>query len=447
MDEDHVDTQIMSRHYTPQEIKDEITSISTLQLQIRYSKEQASASASASVAKASQKRKQKVISCLNALALKIDLFKKKHRPQNDPIIVVDDYDGNDENNIYLISQQVSYSALRTFQESDEVIAAALSLLALCAKSKLIQKRCIHLQTENGEYGMVVPIEAIKSSLQRTKTYIPLTNSNGSNLRTNNNNNDDNNNNNDDDEKEQLAAEVQRRGCIYLGALSDESNATTTKTNTKTNNTSNSHENLHELSKHIVQCGGLECILQSIDWFRYHLHVINWALWSIFNLCYDHVDNKGELIRFNGVKKICVAMKNILEDGCKKNNDGTSTPGTSRHCDDYDNNDNDDEKERLEVARHGIAIFFDLLRQEDVSLVNTMNTSGTCTSSGVNDSLTLNFIQARRIALNAGLHDILLLSMHRFPHDSQIMMMGQQILIATGYIGKIPSYQGSLVCAK
>ena len=55
-----------------------------------------------------------------------------------------------------------------------------------------------------------------------------------------------------------------------------------------------------------------------------------------------------------------------------------------------------------------------------------------------------FMQVRRIAMNAGLHDVLVLAMTKFPADMQIMMMGQQMLISTGYTGDVPSFEGSLV---
>ena len=252
----------------------------------------------------------------------------------------------------------------------------LRTFALCAKCDSVRKR--HLKNKES-YELRLPISIMHSSLQRSKNI-------------------------EEEEKEQLAAEIQRKGCIFLGGLSDGNK---------------------NLASHIVQCGGLECILESLDWFRYHLYVINWSLWSIFNLCYDHMGNKGELIRLDGVGKICRAMKNVLANQDEEQKDS--------NIDDKDYHDVEDEEDHLDIARHGIAILFDLLRYD--------------AKSSSNSTSSFNFIHARRVALNAGLHDVLVIAMKRFSDNTQIMMMGQQMLIATGYMGEIPSFQGSLVCTK
>jgi hypothetical protein len=46
-----------------------------------------------------------------------------------------------------------------------------------------------------------------------------------------------------------------------------------------------------------------------------------------------------------------------------------------------------------------------------------------------------------MALNAGLHHVVVDAMHSFRENTEIMMMGQQMLIATGYTGDIPEFAG------
>lgn len=390
-DEYDIETELMSTHYTQDEIMNQIQTIVNRHIQQSFGKENISIGkdngndhpqGSQTSSKIQWKKMKKLICCLNALALKIDAATKNTN------IAMKKGDINMEqqqkeqkkhiNDIYKKSQEASYIILRTFSNHDELISASLSLLALCAKSDSVRQR--HLKNKKS-YELGLPINIMHSSLQRSKKVVA------------------------EEEKEQLAAEIQRKGCIFLGGLSDGNK---------------------NLASHIVQCGGLECILESIDWFRYHLYVINWSLWSIFNLCYDHMGNKGELIRLDGVGKICRAMKNVLSNYDEEEKDSTVV--------DKYNSDEEDEKDHLEIARHGIAILFDLLRHD-------------ATSSPSSSSSTFDFMQARRVALNAGLHDVLLIAMKRFSDNTQIMMMGQQMLIATGYMGEMPSFQGTLACMK
>mmetsp|Transcript_24697 Transcript_24697/g.36879 ORF Transcript_24697/g.36879 Transcript_24697/m.36879 type:complete len:121 (-) Transcript_24697:118-480(-) len=116
------------------------------------------------------------------------------------------------------------------------------------------------------------------------------------------------------------------------------------------------------------------------------------------------------------------MRNILEEEkAESARDGHGSNGSDCNDSDY-----------LEVARHGIALFFDLLRYDPSSYGKSSN------------NLKLDFVHVRRVALNAGLHEILTVSMTKFPRDMQVMMMGQQMLIATGYNGEIPPFQGEIV---
>ena len=86
-----------------------------------------------------------------------------------------------------------------------------------------------------------------------------------------------------------------------------------------------------------------------------------------------------------------------------------------------------EQSANEVARHGIAILFDVLRYDD-------------TNPGVD------FAHIRRVSLNAGMHEVVKTAMLIFDDNTEIMMMGQQMLIATGFTGDMPKFAGPLVPA-
>lgn len=144
----------------------------------------------------------------------------------------------------------------------------------------------------------------------------------------------------------------------------------------------------EIATKIVDEGGLEAILDALKWYRFHEQVSNWGLWAIFVLCYEHTGNKQELIRLGGIPVVCLIMKNNHES--------------------------------LEVSRHGTAILFDLMRQAQGDSLSTV-------------------AQVRKIALNAGLHDVLVTAMTEWNASIEIVGMAQEMLVATGYKGEIPRY--------
>lgn len=166
--------------------------------------------------------------------------------------------------------------------------------------------------------------------------------------------------------EHRSADLQRKACLLLGALADEDS---------------------DMATRIVDEDGLDAIFAVLQWYRYHEEVANWALWATFILCYDHSSNKAELFKLGGIHLICQVMVNIPDS--------------------------------LDVARHGIATLFDLLREIPES------------SSYI--------AQIRKIAINAGLHGAVCSAMDEFPNSMEIMMMSQEMLIATGFKGDIPQY--------
>lgn len=267
--------------------------------------------------------------CLSALAV---LAQKQAQEQGSPQYHPHELEG--------ICQEAAYSIFRMYSNDDEAVAAAISLNALVAKDEQVRERHLH---EADVYGFNVPIDAMKSALKRGKDVTV-------------------------EKEERLSAELQRKACLMLGALAD---------------------NDSEIAAKIVEEGGLEAILDALQWYRFHEAVVNWGLWAVFVLCYEHAGNKQELIRLSGIPAVCLVMKN--------------------------------NPDALEVSRHGTAILFDLLRDAH------------------DDSLS-RVAQVRKIALNAGLHDVLVNAMNEFDTSMEIVMMGQEMLVATGYQGEIPRYQ-------
>lgn len=172
-------------------------------------------------------------------------------------------------------------------------------------------------------------------------------------------------NNDDppESEERLSAEVQRKACLWIGA------AASSPSNTG--------------ADAVVAAGGLDAALDAVDWYRFHSGVCGWGLWAIFNLCYDDEGRKREFRKKNGVQTVCRIMKSVTDS--------------------------------VEVARHGTAILFDVMR-------------------GTSDNVGKDAAQSQMIALNEGLHDILVGAVTRFPKSAEIVMMARQMLVSTGYRG-------------
>ena len=75
-----------------------------------------------------------------------------------------------------------------------------------------------------------------------------------------------------------------------------------------------------------------------------------------------------------------------------------------------------------MARHGTAVMFDLLREMP---------------GGMNGAS-----EVRRIAVGAGMHEVVKNAMEKFSQSKEVMMMGQSMLVATGYQGDIPHFDVS-----
>jgi len=177
----------------------------------------------------------------------------------------------------------------------------------------------------------------------------------------------------DEMTEEVLAETLRKGCLYLGAVCNDDTEL-------------------GLAEMITEQDGLDLIIETGNWFRLHEDVANWALWALFTLCYDRTRIKVQLVRLRGIPTICEIMKNNPSN--------------------------------LEVNRHGVALLFDLLRE----------------NQGEVDGVKWDPWEVRKAALNSGLHDVIVSCMNEFSDSKDIMIMGQEILIGTAYQGKIPAYQ-------
>eukprot|EP00977_Amphora_coffeiformis_P001799 scaffold353_cov185-Amphora_coffeaeformis.AAC.27 len=171
---------------------------------------------------------------------------------------------------------------------------------------------------------------------------------------------------DDEPKEQEAAEVQRKSCLLLGALA---------------------EGDSDLAQLVAGEGGIEVIMNAARWYRCHDELCGWALWALFILCFEYPPNKTVFVKGDGVPLTIDIMRNC--------------------------------RESLEVARHGVALIFDLMRE--------------------NPETRLDVWQIRKAALAAGLHDVLVKAMEEHTDTMDIMMMGSEILVGTGYEGEIPTF--------
>lgn len=271
------------------------------------------------------------------------------------------------NDLIVWCQQAAYIGLRTFPDDDNVVSSAISLLALAAKDNRVKERHLY-QADN--YGLDLPIGCLRKALVRAEA---VTNPG----------------------EEQRAAELQRKGCLLLGAL-----ASTPAPSASPDDSFSS-----DLALQIVREGGLDAILEAIDWFRYHSDVANWGLWAVFTLCYENYANKVALIQSNGIPKVLQTLQN-----CPKS---------------------------AEVARHGTAILFDLLREDDES--DNMASTKSLPQTGKR----LDIWKIRNMALDAGIQEILVAAMENFPTEMDIMMMGQEILVGTGYKGEIPQFDPML----
>jgi hypothetical protein len=49
----------------------------------------------------------------------------------------------------------------------------------------------------------------------------------------------------------------------------------------------------EGSAKVNEIGGLDVVVDAMDWYRFHEGVCKWALWAGFHLCYDRHEIQSE----------------------------------------------------------------------------------------------------------------------------------------------------------
>jgi Arc/MetJ-type ribon-helix-helix transcriptional regulator len=261
----------------------------------------------------------------------------------------------------LLSQQAAYVALHQCPHDDTVVAGSISLLALIAKHEAVRER--HVQQAD-VYGLDVPMRCIRNALERARHSNRGVEESNACERF------------DDMSVAQQQAELQRKACLWLGALAG---------------------GLNDL---VLQEGGLEILLNAAGWYRNHSEVVNWALWAMFELCQDNVKRKAALVELNGVTRILQAMETTVT-------------------------------ESVEVARHGLAIIFDIMRTDPQEFI-------------VLNGPLIDMNKVKNAALNAGIHSICLAAMKSYSDKPEIMMLGQALLVGTSYGGEIPTFTGPTV---
>lgn len=300
-------------------------------------------------------RKAKIIKYLRVLAeIYCEQCTKRSSISSEQVIDADDdVIAKNITHIGLECQEIGYDIVGgSFTIFDDVMSAAFSLLALTAKNVEVRKR---YRLKSNILDIERLIHCLRMALERAINDANTTDTNISKefIR----------------KRENIQAEIQRKGCLLLGALSD-SDA--------------------DLARIIAEKGGFEIILNAIDWYRLHEHVCKWGLWSIFIMTQENQTNKFLFVSLNGVPRVIQVMRNCPDS--------------------------------LDVARHGIAILFDLLRDQDVENNRDYDPKAT----------KIDVWKVRQSAVDTGLHDVIENSISVFHESPDIVMMGQELLHGTGW---------------
>eukprot|EP00555_Chaetoceros_dichaeta_P005993 CAMPEP_0198270076 /NCGR_PEP_ID=MMETSP1447-20131203/43694_1 /TAXON_ID=420782 /ORGANISM="Chaetoceros dichaeta, Strain CCMP1751" /LENGTH=129 /DNA_ID=CAMNT_0043961939 /DNA_START=92 /DNA_END=481 /DNA_ORIENTATION=+ len=87
---------------------------------------------------------------------------------------------------------------------------------------------------------------------------------------------------------------------------------------------------------------------------------------------------------------------------------------------HSGNDNEWQEVTMQAVQHGIAILFDTMRYDDGHYENRSATN----------AMQLRVVQ-RRVALNAGMLEVVKSATRMFPKSTEIVLMGQQMLVTMG----------------
>jgi hypothetical protein len=211
------------------------------------------------------------------------------------------------------------------QPVEQVLDAAVALLALVATEPSVRRR---YGADDGQRVEIV-VQMLHRARLRAKQYrYP--------------------------ETEQRAAELQRKGCLLLGALANNNNpntaAATSAATTRNGVVLLEKKNSCSLGQLILAKGGMRCIIDALAWFRCHEPVANWALWAIFTLMYD-LPEEGDDQSSSSSSSPSTAIQHLLNA-----NGGPVILAALENC-----------GHQVDVARHGMAIIYHLVVAQNIPL--------------------------------------------------------------------------------
>jgi len=96
---------------------------------------------------------------------------------------------------------------------------------------------------------------------------------------------------DGDDAGAAAALVQKRACVFFGALCDEDS---------------------DVAGEMVDEGCMDAILDAMEWFELHAEIQQWACLALFSMVFAHPGNKLYLFRRGGLKHVVAAIAKHTE---------------------------------------------------------------------------------------------------------------------------------------
>jgi hypothetical protein len=265
-----------------------------------------------------------------------------------------------------------------------IASLSLSLLALVAKHPDVQERCAF---QADKYGLDLPIGCLNLALDCAKVLPSGESTHSESSRVAAAVNPVHEDDKDGWELEQRHAELQRKGCLLLGALCGGGGGAGGGAGAAQASCP------RDMATLVAQEGGVQAILNALDYFRYHSDVANWALWALFTLCYESPAHRRAILELHGIPVVLRAMRNCPDS--------------------------------VEVARHGTALLFDLMRQEEG------DDGGV---PAVSRSDVVDVWKVRKAAVDAGLHPVLVQALKSHVDEADIAMMSREMLVGTNYQG-------------